>query len=257
MAGLGAATVAAHGATLTTPAPGTLFLGFRASGGQGSSTSYLVSIGADLTYRNATPGSTRIVSGLGDVGADLVAAYGVNWIDREDLYWGVFGVRPSVNSVVFASRAQSPVGITSLAWPELGATARNGTAGAITSVLESTGGYTGSESTVNSAVATFQANASQSSSYNQQVATPGTTDFGSLSQWGSIEGAFGGGDSGTALDLYRIASTGVTRVGTLTIDSKGSVGFAAPIPEPLTAAFIGASGLALTLRRRRAGTEAH
>lgn len=250
VAGIAAAPFSLNGATLTTPAPGTLFLGFRAAGGQGASTSYLVSIGSDLTYRNATPNTSFTVSGLGDIGADLVAAYGSNWHSREDLFWGVFGVRNTVSSTVYGSRAQSPVGTLSAPWPSLDATARNGTASAITSVLEGTGGYTGSESTANSPVATLQPNSAQASSYNKQVATQGTTDFGSLSQWGDIEDSFDSGASGTALDLYRIASTGVTRTGTFTIDTAGTLTFAAPVPEPTTTLLLGAAGLALILRRR-------
>ena len=247
---IGATSTGASGVTLATPPAGTLFLGFRSSGGQGASTSYLVSLGSDLTYRNAAPGSSFAVSGLGDIGADLVSAYGNNWSSREDLFWGIFGVRSSVNSTVYASRAQTSVGVPSLAWPDLNATSRNGTAGAITSVLEGTGGYTGSDSTPNSPVATFQSNSSSASSYNFQVATPGTTDFSSLSQWTSIEGSFGSGPSGTALDLYRVAGAGVSRTGTFTINSSGDVQFAAPVPEPATALLFGLAGLSFLLRRR-------
>ena len=37
------------------------------------------------------------------------------------------------------------------------------------------------------------------------MAAPGVTDFGTLSQWGGIEGTFGDGAADTVLDLYRIA----------------------------------------------------
>lgn len=139
----------------------------------------------------------------------------------------------------------------SSAWPSLNATSRNGTAGAITSVLEGIGGYSGSESTSNSPVATLQLNSAQASSYHQQVATLGTTDFGSLSQWGTIEASFADGASATALDLYRVSSAGVTRTGTFTLSNTGGLTFAAPVPEPTATLLLGSAGFALILRRRR------
>ncbi len=44
---------------------------------------------------------------------------------------------------------------------------------------------------------------------------------------------FGGGISGTALDLYRIAGSGVTRVGSFTISGTGIVQFTAPTTPPV------------------------
>lgn len=258
--GLGAAAavvlagiISSHAATVAAPAAGDLFLGFRASGGQGASVSYLVNIGNDLTYRNSPVGSSFDVSGVGNIGADLISAYGSNWNARADLFWGIFGTRASVNSSVYASREQDPIGTITAPWSALDSTGRNGTSGAITSVISEVGGYTGSDATANSAVATLQPNSGAASSYNRQVASPGTTDFGSLSQWSSIEGDFGSGTAGTALDLYRIGSTGVSRVGTFSLSDTGILHFAAPVPEPGSAA-LGSAAVLLALRRRRRAT---
>ena len=95
-------------------------------------------------------------------------------------------------------------------------------------MLESIGGYRGRDATANSTAATFQPNSADASSYFKQVATAGTTDFGSLSEWASIEDSFGGGAAATGMDLYRIAGSGVTRTGTFTISGAGVLTFSAP-----------------------------
>lgn len=248
-AALGASSLQA--ATVAAPAIGDLFLGVRASGGQGAAVSYIANIGSDLAYRNAAAGTSADVSALGGIGADLAATYGANWATRADLHWSIFGARQSVNSTLYASREQNPAGTLTLAWPELTQTARNATATSIIDVISGIGGYSGSESTANSSVAVWQANSGSASSYYNQVAALGTTDFGSLSQWTSVEGDFGGGASGTALDLYRIAGSGVTLVGTFSLSGSGVLHFTTPVPEPGTFMF-GAVALAFGLRRRRA-----
>lgn len=226
------------GVTVTAPAAGDLFLAFRATGGQGASLSYIVNIGSDLTYRNAAPGSSFTIAGIGDIGADLLATYGNTWSTRSDLFWGVFGARQAVSSTVYASREQDPAGTASTAWSPLTQTARNSTATSIIDVVSGIGGYTGSTSTDNSPVGILQTNSSSESSYNKQVSTAGTTDFGSLSQWSSIEGDFGSGAAGTALDLYRIAGTQASNLGTFTIGDTGALTFTAAVPEPGSAALL-------------------
>lgn len=251
LAGAALSAVSAQAAAVATPAIGDLFLGVRASGGQGAAVSYVANIGSDLTYRNAPAGTSTDIASLGGIGADLAATYGTNWASRNDLHWSIFGARQSVNSTLYASREQNPAGSLTLAWPELTQTARNATATSVIDVISGIGGYTGSESTSNSTVAIWQTNSGSASSYNNQVAALGTTDFGSLSQWTSVEGDFGDGASGTALDLYRIASSGVTLVGTFSLSGSGVLHFTTPVPEPGTLLF-GAAALALGLRRHRA-----
>jgi len=199
---------AAVAAPVPAPQPGELFAGFRAVDGQGVSTSYLVKLGPDTVFRSAAPGTGFEVSGLGGVGADLSAVFGSDWATRGDVQWGIFGVRNSVSSTVYGSRGRTVAGEVAPAWPALNSTGRNGVAGAITSVLEGVGGYTGSEATAHSAVATVQANTSEASSYARQVGTPGTTDFSTLSQWTNIEASFAGGPAGAVLDLLDILTRG-------------------------------------------------
>ncbi len=216
-----------HAAPVPAPVSGDLYLAFRAEGGTGGSLSYIVKIGQDTVFRSAAADSSFSVTGLGNIGADLAATYGSNWNSRSDLYWGIFGVRPSASSILYASRERSAVAEPAADWPLLDLTGRNTTASQITSVLESIGGYKELDATSNSSVAALQPNSSDASSYNKQVATPGTNDFGSLSEWTSIEGSFATGVSGTALDLFRIAGSGVTRVGTFSLNSSGTLNFKA------------------------------
>lgn len=229
-----AATVSAALAnTVPAPAAGEVFAGFRASDGQGASSSYLIKLGQDTIFRNAAQGTAFDVSGLGNVGADLAATYGANWHTRSDLQWGIFAVRTGVSSTIYGSRARSNASSIAAAWPALTATARNGTAGAITSVLEEVGGYKNSTATSNSTVATLQTNFAGAASYSFQVGTAGTSDFGSLSQWTSIEANFAGGAANAVLDLFRIGSA-VSHVGSFSINSSGVIRFTA-VPLPANA----------------------
>lgn len=245
----------APAATVANPNSGDIFIGFRTTGPD----AYLINVGSDTVFRNAAPGSTQIIDGLGDIGADLTSIFGANWNTRADLYWGAFGVRSSANSIVYGSRERPSADTQSATWSTLDATARNATASQITSVLQLTGGYQGSESTGNSLVAVHQGKPGTgvtpptgASSYYTQVATPGTNDFGSLSEWTRIEGDFGEGADGTWLDLYRFAGTGTTYVGYFSISDSGALSFTAPgvIPEPAVTLLFGAAS-ALLLGRRR------
>lgn len=248
---LGAAAAKAA-VTVTPPASGDIFVAFRATDGQGSSTSYLVNVGQYSQFRDATPGST-ITLNVGNIGNDLVATYGADWNTRGDVSWGVFGVSPSASPTIYASKEQSTVGVQSDPWLALSSGNRTSTANQITPVIQGLGGYQGSTSTDNSNFGVLQLNSSSASSYNKQVGTAGTTDFGTLSGWSSIEGDFGAGTAGTALDLYRIGSTGVTTPGYFTISDSGVLSFTStvtPVPEP-SVTLIAAAGMLLGVSRRR------
>lgn len=206
----------AGAAPVPNPQSGDIFLGVRSAAGEDS---YLVKIG---TYSQLTSSQTF---SLGNIGADLVAKYGANWHTRDDLFWGIFGRSGSVVTTLYASKARPDAGTQSVPWPLLTANARNSTASQILSVLESTGGYRGREATANSAVAAFQENTSEASSYNKQVATAGGTDFGSVSQWSSIEASFADGAANALLDIYRIGSGSVGYPGYFSISTSGEVSF--------------------------------
>lgn len=251
--GLAVLSPLAAAAPVPDPVSGDLYVGFRVSGGIGGSTSYIVKLGQDTSFPT-TPG-TSVPLNLGNLGLDLTQTFGPDWDTREDLFWGIFGTRTSASPIVYGSRERIDLADPATPWIALDLTARNSVDSQITSVLNGIGGYRGSDATANSLFGTFQTNTGQASSYFFQVATPGTTDFGSLSQWGSIEGDFGDGADGTILDLFRIAGSGVTQRGSFSIDDQGVITYFV-VPEPGSAAFATVTGALLigSLRRRKSAT---
>lgn len=219
LAGLSAAT----GATVTTPNNGDIFLGVRASGGQGSGVSLLINLGDDASFKNAAAGGTLP---LGSHAAELVAAFGSNWSTRSDLSWGIFGARNQVNPVVYGSRPQSPVGFPASAYPAQDLSQRTATKNQIVSVVDA---YSLLEPFSGNPLAALQTNALNSGSYNFQVGSAGTTDFGSLSQWTTVEGDFGAGAGGTVLDFFQYGGTpsvpATERLGSFEITSSGTLSF--------------------------------
>ena len=208
--------------TVTTPSDGDIFIGFRATSGQGAATSYLVNIGSDSTFNAASSGATSV----GNLNADLTAIFGSNWSSRSDVLWGVFGARNNVNPTVYGTRAQAPFGTVAPTYPTLDLTARSGTTSQIVSVISA---YSGLDATANNPKAATQNNSTAASSYAAQVGTAGTTDFGSLSGWTSIEDSFGAGAASSALDFFRFAfvsgSNAVQRLGTFSISTAGALTF--------------------------------
>jgi hypothetical protein len=236
LTGLAFSVITATAATVPNPASGDLFLGFRASDGTGASQSYIVKLGRDTDTVFSADGD---LTAIGNLGTDLIAKYGAGWKTRGDLYWGIFGVRGlSGIPVLYASKQRSSVSSAATAWAPLVFSERSSAGNRINSVLTGVGGYRSSTATANSAVATFQSNSAAEASYNFEVATTGTSDFGSLSQWDSIEGSFGSGTSGTALDLFRLSGDGdvgtnpTTLFGTFTISDAGVIHFAKPTVAP-------------------------
>ena len=195
----------------------------------------MVNVGNDLTFRNATSGT---VLSLANLNADLTSIYGSGWNTRNELLWGVFGSRNGANPTVYASKKETPYGSSAASYSVLNLTARSSANSAIISVLDAYGNLTAS---ANNSKAAQQTNSTASSSYAAQVGTAGTSDFGSLSGWNSIEDSFTNGTGGTALDLFRFASVSgsdvVQRLGSFSISSGGAVSFlAGPPPNQIQVA---------------------
>lgn len=255
-------TLFASQASATTYVAGDLLLGFRASGGTGSSTNLIVNLGqADTVYRDAISNLTNIV----DIGTLLNSTYGAGWDTRSDLFWGIVGVRTaaSVGSAVdgdpirtnYLSAAQTTVNPgtqSSTAWEIAGGTSRASVANAIVGLA---GNY--------DAFSTAVTNTALLPSTTGSTWTSNNDGSSSFTLAGTVEGNFGAGASGTALDLYRILNTtsgasptGTVGVGswegTFTISNGGVVGFAvAAVPEPSRALLAGLGLAGVAFRRRR------
>lgn len=242
--------VSSQAAVVAQPTEGDVFIGFRATAGDGSSSSYVVNLGQYSQFSGQAAGTTVNLSGIGDIGSDLVAIFGSGWNTSSSVKWGIFGRNDTGTVSLYASREQSTVGTTGAAWATRSLSQRQSTSARIGAVLYGTNGYNGSQATANSTVAVLQNNVvSGGAAYTYQV-TNGATDFGSTSGWSDIEGDFGSGVAGTALDLFQINSAGVTTPGFFSIGSGGTLSFTA-VPEP-SAALLGAAGaFALLTRRRR------
>ena len=104
----------AHAANPYTP--GDLFLGFRASGGQGATQDYLVNIGPASNY--TAPGSSFTLPSIGSVGADLTSIFGSNWRTRTDLFWSISGGSLGADPVntLYATRARTAAGVPITPW---------------------------------------------------------------------------------------------------------------------------------------------
>lgn len=217
----------AHAAPPQAPAQGDVFLGVRATAGPGSGDSLLVNVTTLAALEGVAPEGTLTPS-LGTLGAALAAKYGGDWHTRADLRWALFASNNATNPTVAASRAQVPFGTPAAVFPALGLQARGSVATQIGSV---TFNYSQQEAIAGVPKGVFQVNEAVSASYSYQV-SGGTTAFGTLSQWTSIEASFAGGAANQALDFFRFTGnpTGgdqVRRLGTFTIDSTGELTFTA------------------------------
>lgn len=242
---------------------GDLFLGFRATGGTGSSVDYLVDLGSYSQFTNA---STPFTLSLGSIGADLDAQYG-SWQNRADFLWSVSGVQKVANTysanTMFVTNMHTTnltLGVQdSTAWTRPGVS----TAQSPALKMQNMGSYfamgSGQPSAVestNSSFALIQPTGN-SNSYRSffpgGLNTTGSSDFGLFNSANGIEGNFGAGAAGTVLDLYTVVpGSGASQfTGTFSISNNATVTFT-PVPEPASFAAIG-GGLAVlaSIRRRR------
>lgn len=257
VAGISAAALPSHAAT--TYVAGDLLLGFRATGGTGSTSNLIVDLGLATGYRDATSNITSVT----DIGSLLISTYGSDWATRSDLSWGIVGAR--TNSTISAAVGGDPARTDYLSAAQT--TVSPGTQQSTAWVVSGQGRTDTTADILGLGVAYAAAPGTNSSILNSTDAGSWSTNNSGSDSFrlgGTIEGNFANGASGTALDLYRVLNTntganptGTVGVGsyegTFTISSAGVVGFAAAeaVPEP-SRAILAAIGLGgLLLRRRR------
>ena len=246
-------------AATVTYSDGDLFLGFRASGGTGATQTYLINIGQASTYRDAATGSSMTIS-LGNISADLASVYGGSWFNRGDLFWGVGGAVSGVvsadpSNTLYASREEPQAGTLADAWLRRSNSAQGTTVSKMQGLVS--GYLNGSTSTANSNVSLIENTSDPNNWASFQPGgsnATGNISFGAFNP--TVEGSFGGGVAGTALDLFRMTSSTTTGLpgdyeGTFTISNSGVVNFAV-VPEPCALALFGVSAGLIGIGRRRA-----
>ena len=263
MAGISA--VAFPAKAVTTYTPGDILLGFRATGGTGSTSALVVNIGSATALRDNTGSSTLI-----DISAALTATYGAGWETRSDLTWGFAGIQNSATigftvvdgdprQTVYMSRDNTTGGIGTQGSSALTTgtqTNHNGVSNDVASFGAAFDAFGGATFNGGLAAALDTATANTWEDF-----TAGSSDF----QTGTnVEGVVGT-SQGRILDLYRIlgvttgaSPTGPLRTGTfegtISLGTNGVVSFdatAAAVPEPSRALLAGFGLMSLLMRRRR------
>ncbi len=269
VAGISAAAFPSKAAVI---AAGDLILGFRATGGTGSTSTVMFDLGSASSL---VAGGVN-VSNLGpsNIGALLTATYGSDWSTRSDLYWGITSVNDTSSftsgtafgdphRTAYMTAAQSgtiAAGTDHSIDPTVSSASYAGTASAINGLKNT---FLGIDTTgTGSAVAGTGANTWASANVGDPNAASTPTALNSFGLGYGIEGSFANGASATVLDLYRVLMTAGTPSpssgvfeGSFSINgTTGVVGFTSGVtaaPEPSRVLFAGLGLGALLLRRRR------
>lgn len=224
-------------AATTTYNNGDLFLGFRATGGTGASTDYLLDIGQPTQFDHT------FTLMLGNIAADLSATYGSSWYSRTDLLFAVAGGE-IVENLLYATKP------TATPWNR--AFDQSGGSQAFASIGT---GYDAKTSTTNSPVAILQLTSADNSYASWQIG-------GEHSPTTSFQFFPSSTEKPVAQSLYfdkliEGANTPGQLLGSFSIANTGDVTFTA-VPEPSTVATlaVGTMFLLLTAARRRNATKA-
>ena len=205
---------------------GDIFMGFRATGGDGVADTYLVNIGPAATFRDAT---STVTPAIGNIEADLVAIYGTEWRTRSDLFWGiagspsnVFEVNGDAARVVYASRAEVTPGTSAGGWNGFNSSQRGDISTKVQTMASVSTGFRSYNKSSNSDYAVSEG-ASDPSSWaafmNGGSQTTVTHDFGQLEDIEAVPAQ--------TLSLFRIfsATTPSTYEGHFSISSTGVLTF--------------------------------
>jgi len=250
--------------------PGDIILGFQATGGDGSSNTYVYNLGAGTGFRDGT--ATGLIA---TIGTDLTNTFGLGWFNRSDLYWGIAGVRDpaaggpntvvngDAKATIYVSRIAAAGAGTSTPWVlASGPTVIS----AATSVATMQFGF---NTTNGSDVITPETQRTPTPGSNGRGTVQGTGDINNWSVFnpvggpafgnvltGGVQAPLGGSGAQTWLDLYRImgrASAAATPntplgqgllVGSFSITAAGEINYqvSAPPTDPF-ASWADANGL--------------
>lgn len=278
MAALALTVAAAHSATLQngTTGAGELFIGFRTTGNVVPKN--IVLDAGDVAALSAFAAGSPAIT-LGNLGADLVAAYGANWFNRTDLMWaavaavGNTATADPTSTLYGGVAADGIFPLTTAPYTRAGGS--QGTiATQILSMAASTEGFTAAPSGASSNIAVE--NTADINSWSSKFPPNTASPFGDFTQppGQQFDQAFGAGTvaSGAegAIDVYRMFRTGnpdgdngnaTTGPGsyqfTLAINATGVVTanfLPVAVPEPASIATLTSAALLAigAFRRRRA-----
>ncbi len=224
LSSLGLLAGAAQAAPLSSD--GEVLIGFRATGGTGSSVNYVVDLGQVAGLTGLTSVTTLPMTG---VAADLTTAYGASWHTRTDLFWGAVAgvgnfaaVGSDAAKTVYATKPEATNGTLVDAWLRKGDSAQTSLGSRITAAR---GRYNISTAATNAATDT--------------AVTMSTSDLNSWSSYqpsGSNSSGIGfahfnpqiDGNPGKYLDLFRMplgADEPGTLVGRMVLNSNASITF--------------------------------
>ncbi len=207
-------------------ADGDLILGFRATGGDGGTTSYEVNIGSAAQFVGA---ASFAVDLGGDIVADLEDIYGLEWNTRPDVFWSISGTQFTAangfsNRTVFASKAEVTPGTQSTPWNRVTLSTQQPVALRVKALGE-TGYSAGTTATtpgqiesLTNSKALIQDNGA-ANSYASHMPGGSNSTTGSAYQF-FVNGAFGientfeNGTNGSVIDLYQLTSAAPALVGT-------------------------------------------
>ncbi|HEV7404233.1 MAG TPA: hypothetical protein VGO11_14930, partial [Chthoniobacteraceae bacterium] len=213
---------------------GDLFLGVRASGGDGVADDFLIDIGPASQFIGKT--SPFTVPNLGNLGAAIAAIYGSDWSSRDDVFWSISGgnLPADPENTLYATRKAAGIGQQPLPWLGDSNSAQgvvitkfNALAGAYVIGTAAAGTPTGTRQHAAdpNSYASFQPGGTVQNSNGQSFAyfSP------------SIEASFAGGPAASVLDLIQV--TPVYQqfgqdLGSFTLDASGVLTFT---PAPATA----------------------
>lgn len=245
-------------AATTTYNAGDVFLTFRAPNAAGVTQSLIINIGSSANY---TAGGGAFV--VGSYGADLNTTFGNVWSDNNSLllFWSASGITDNapldelgvvngdLSRTLYATKPTTPGSASALGWTTALEGTQNAPVGKIFSFASAFSGKTVNTAAPN---ALIQLN-SVTNSFNSQIGTGNSFAYFGAPK---IEGNFGNGAAGTALDFYTMQPT--TSLpgspgeynGRFTINSTGVVTFT-PVPEAGTSVVLFAAIGFLACRRTR------
>lgn len=271
--GMGMAMAASSAMGAFTVGQGDLVLGFQATSGTGQFTNVFFNLGSGVYHRDNPAGNnpfgTTGQTQIGNIGTTLALAFGDNWFDRSDVFFGVYGnysftsntgigatapFEGDPSRTSYVSQATDTIG-GSLPWTGINSAALGLAGGAFN-------GLKGTASTLTpeldgAAILTQSADpVGWNNSWSAWNPTPGGA-FGIYG--GGIQQNFGEIDDVTYIDLQRIVSTSTGAnptgtVGTGSIETTfaiGRDGSITAVPEPSSFALAMIAGLSFCMRRRR------